>query len=98
MGGTGSRRVMPPWTKAASHTGIGVALPGEPTGNGKAYGFSETPIVAISQEAEEEKKARKFCRQHGIEERPHHSLGSLPPALFRRPGEQARHSTLELSP
>ena len=32
------------------------------------------------------------------EERPHDSLGSLPPALFRRQVEQARHSTFELSP
>ena len=32
------------------------------------------------------------------EERPHDSLGSLPPAMFRRQVEQARHSTLELSP
>ena len=32
------------------------------------------------------------------EDRPHHSLGSTPPAMFRRQVEQARHSTLELSP
>ena len=32
------------------------------------------------------------------EDRPHHSLGSIPPAMFRRQVEQARHSTLELSP
>ena len=31
------------------------------------------------------------------EERPHNSLGSLPPVLFRRQVEQARNSTLELS-
>ncbi len=49
------------------------------------------------QEAEAGRKAREICRQHGIEDRPHHSLGSLPPALFRRPDEQARHSTFELS-
>ena len=60
--------------------------------------FTETPIVAILQEAEEGKKAREICRQHGIEDRPHNSLGSIPPALFRRPGEKARHSTFELSP
>jgi len=32
------------------------------------------------------------------EERLHDSLGSLPPAMFRRQLEQARNSTLELSP
>lgn len=32
------------------------------------------------------------------EDRPHHSLGSIPPAMFRRQVENARHSTLELSP
>lgn len=32
------------------------------------------------------------------EERPHDSLGSIPPAMFRRQVEQARPSTLELSP
>ena len=60
--------------------------------------FTETQIVAISQETEAGKKAREFCRQHGIEERPDRSLGSLPPAMFRRQVEKARHSTLELSP
>ena len=60
--------------------------------------FTEMQIVTISQEAEEEKKAREFCRQHGIKDRPHHSLGSIPPVMFRRQVENARHSTLELSP
>ena len=60
--------------------------------------FTETLIVAMLQEAEPGKKSREICRQHGIEDRPHISLGSLPPAVFRRPGETARHSTLELSP
>ena len=46
--------------------------------------FTETPIVAILQEAEEGKKAREICRQHDIEDRPHNSLGSIPPAMFRR--------------
>ena len=32
------------------------------------------------------------------EDRPHHSLGSIPPAMFRRQVEHARHSTLEVSP
>ncbi len=32
------------------------------------------------------------------EDRPHHSLGSIPPAVSRRQGEQARHPTLEWSP
>jgi transposase InsO family protein len=30
------------------------------------------------------------------EERPHHSLGKIPPAMFRRQAESARNSTLEL--
>ena len=59
--------------------------------------FTETQIVSILKEAEAGKKAREICRQHGIEGRPHNSLGSIPPALFRWPGEKARHPTLELS-
>ena len=55
--------------------------------------FTETQIVAILQEAEAEKKAQEICRQHGIEDRPHNSLGSLPPVMFRRQVENARHST-----
>ena len=37
--------------------------------------FTETPIVAMLQEAEEGKKAREICRQHGFEDRPHHVHG-----------------------
>ena len=56
--------------------------------------FTETPIVAMLQEAEEGKKSREICRQRGIEDRPHSSLKkSIPPARFRRQGEKTRHST-----
>ena len=46
------------------------------------------------------REVREMTRQWSTvynEERPHHSLGSLPPAMFRRQVEQARNSTLELS-
>ena len=39
------------------------------------------------------KKTHEICRQHGIEDQSHHSLGSLSPARFRRPDEKTRHST-----
>ena len=60
--------------------------------------FTETPIVAILKEAEAGEKAREICRQHGIEDRPHHSVGRCKPLTrFRRAGEKARLSTFELS-
>ena len=39
---------------------------------------------------------RKWIKQYN-EERPHSSLGQIPPAMFRRQVENAENSNLELS-
>ena len=77
--------------------------PGKPNQNAYIERFNRTfrHEVLDAYVFESLKEVREITR-HWItaynEDRPHDSLGSIPPAMFRRQVEQARYSTLELSP
>lgn len=77
--------------------------PGKPNQNAYIERFNRTFRHAVldAYVFESLRQVREITR-HWItaynEDRPHHSLGSIPPAMFRRQVENARHSTLELSP
>ena len=76
--------------------------PGKPNQNAYIKRFSRTRWheVLDAYVFQSLKAVREITRQWITvynEERPHDSLGSLPPAMFRRQVEQARNSTFELS-
>lgn len=77
--------------------------PGKPNQNAYIERFNRTyrHEVLDAYVFESLRQVRQITRKWIIEyneERPHDSLGKIPPTMFRRQVEKARNSTLELSP
>lgn len=94
-------QVLSAWCQAQGVT-LHYIQPGKPNQNAYIERFNRTfrHEVLDAYVFESLREVRDITRQWITvynEERPHDSLGSLPPAMFRRQVEQARNSTLELS-
>jgi putative transposase len=84
------------------HVELRYIQPGKPNQNAYIERFKRTfrDEVLDAYSFESLRQVREITRdwiEDDIEERPHDSLGKIPPAMFRRPTETARNSTSELS-
>ncbi len=90
-------QVFTAWCQAQGVT-LRYIQPGKPNQNASIERFNRTfRHAGLEADVVASLRQVRAITRHGItaynEDRPHHSLGSIPPAMFRRQVEHARHST-----
>ncbi len=95
-------QVLTAWGQAQGVT-LRYIQPGQPNQNASSERFNRTfRHEGLDAYVFESLRQVREITRHWITaynaDRPHYSLGSIPPAMFRRQVEHARHSTLEVSP